>query len=132
MPVSRLEELMARINATNAATLDAGASLTALVTKRGCLRTKVNIFPDFLEEASDLSHRTLRQLDSHIQQRNWLMEWQQALAVWHSGRVSPPAGAKARATGACNHSHGAVEPCAYGMPGLSGSAPSHAHCHWVS
>lgn len=98
--VKRLEELMMRINKTNAETLDAEASLTALIAKRDCLRTKISILRDFLDEASDLSNRALRseikimstvsviekrkaldtlaqelrQIDSRIQQRNWLTE----------------------------------------------------------
>lgn len=100
--VARLEELMTRINTTNVATLDDGESLTALIARRDSLRAKVIILQDFLEEASDLTHRALRseikvystvavgeqrkrldklaqelrQLDSRIQQRNWLTDLQ--------------------------------------------------------
>ena len=100
MLVARLEELMTRINLTNAKTLDEGLSLTALIAKRDCLRTRVGLLRDFLEEASDLSNRALRseikikstvsvvekrkaldklsqelrQIDTRIQQRNWLTE----------------------------------------------------------
>lgn len=97
---------MTHINATSAAMLDASVSLTALVARRDCLRAKVGILQDFLEEASDLFRRALRairihstvavseqrkaldtlarelrQLGSRIQQRNWLAELQQVLAA---------------------------------------------------
>ena len=100
MLIERLEELMTRINTTNSGTIDSGDSLTSLIAKRDCLRTKVVILRDFLDEASDLTHRSLRseikimstvsvvekrkeldklaqelrQLDMRIQQRNWLTE----------------------------------------------------------
>lgn len=100
MLIARLEELMTRINITNAETLDEGVSLTALIAKRDCLRTKVAMLRDFLDEAADLANRALRseirirstvsvaekrkaldrlaqelrQIDTRLQQRNWLTE----------------------------------------------------------
>ena len=97
---ARLEELMTRINITNAETQDAGVSLTALIAKRDCLRTKVAMLRDFLDEAADLATRALRseirikstvsvveqrktldklaqelrRIDTRLQQRNWLTE----------------------------------------------------------
>ncbi|MBO4311867.1 MAG: DIP1984 family protein [Desulfovibrionaceae bacterium] len=98
--ISRLEELIARINKTNAETLDEGSTLTALIARRDCLRTKTDALREFLDEASDVASRaarseirilstvpvaekrreldklaqSLRQLDARIQQRNWLTE----------------------------------------------------------
>ncbi|MBO4335395.1 MAG: DIP1984 family protein [Desulfovibrio sp.] len=100
MLTARLEELITRINLTNAETLADGVSLTALIAKRDCLRTKIIMLRDFVDEASDLSNRALRseikikstvsvvekrkaldklaqelrQIDTRIQQRNWLTE----------------------------------------------------------
>lgn len=100
MLIIRLEELMTRINLTNAQTRDEGLSLTALIAKRDCLRTKIATLRDFLEQASDLSSRALRseiriistvsvvekrkaldklsqefrQIDTRLQQKNWLTD----------------------------------------------------------
>lgn len=98
--ISRLEELITRINKTNSETLDGEDTLTALIARRDCMRMKIDIMRDFLEEASDLADRStrseikvkstvsvaekhkevdtlaqeLRKLDSHIQQKNWLTD----------------------------------------------------------
>ena len=98
--VSRLEELITRINLTNAETLVEGVSLTALIAKRDCLQKKTDILRGFISEASSLVNRAtrseirikstvnvaekrreldslaqeLRQTDSRIQQLNWLTE----------------------------------------------------------
>lgn len=98
--ISRLEELIMRINKTNSETFDGEDSLTALIARRDCMRTKIDIMREFLEEASDLADRSmrseikvksavpvaekrkeldalsqeLRKLDSRIQQKNWLTE----------------------------------------------------------
>lgn len=98
--VARLEELVRRINLTNAATDDGGETLTALIARRDSLQAKVAILRDFLGEASDLANRSMRSeikikstvnvaekrrevdalsqeirlLDSRIQQRNWLAD----------------------------------------------------------
>ena len=97
---ARLEELVRRINLTNAATDDGGEPLTALIARRDTLQTKASILRDFLEEASSLASRSMRSeikikstvnvaekrreadalareirlLDSRIQQRNWLAD----------------------------------------------------------
>lgn len=98
--ILRLEELILRINMTNARTTDNGESLTALLAKRECLQKKVGILRDFLDRASELVERSsfseikvrstvpvpekrkeldalskeLRTLDSRIQQLNWLTD----------------------------------------------------------
>ena len=98
--VSRLEELITRINHTNAETRDDGISLTALIARRDCQQKKADILRGFLSEASSLASRAtrseirikstvnvaekrkeldklsqeLRQTDSRIQQLNWLTE----------------------------------------------------------
>ena len=98
--VSRMEELITRINHTNAQPLDDGISLTALIARRDCQQKKADILRGFLSEASSLASRAtrseirikstvnvaekrkeldklsqeLRQTDSRIQQLNWLTE----------------------------------------------------------
>jgi len=98
--ISRLEELIHRINITNASTQAEGVTLTALMARRDCLRKKTDILRSFLNEASDIGGRAtyseikmkstvnvakkrkeldklseeLRQTDSRIQQLNWLTE----------------------------------------------------------
>ncbi len=98
--ILRLEELILRINMTNAQKLDNGETLTALLAKRECLQKKVGILRDFLDRASELVERSsyteikirstvpvpekrkeldalskeLRTLDSRIQQLNWLTD----------------------------------------------------------
>lgn len=96
----QLEALVARINHTNAVTLAGGASMTALLARRDCLRTKADILRDFLDEASstvmrgtrseilikstvdvaklqkqlDALSKELRELDVSIQALNWTTE----------------------------------------------------------
>lgn len=98
--ISRLEELIRRINITNASTQDEGVTLTVLMAKRDCLRKKTDILRSFLNEASDIGGRAtyseikmkstvnvakkrkeldklseeLRQTDGRIQQLNWLTD----------------------------------------------------------
>ena len=98
--ILRLEELILRINMTNSATMDNGETLTSLLAKRECLQKKVDLMRDFLDRASELVERSayteikvhstvsvpekrkeldalskdLRNLDSRIQQLNWLTE----------------------------------------------------------
>ncbi len=98
--VKRLEELILRINMTNAQTSDNGETLTALLAKRECLQKKVYLMRDFLDRASELVERSsymeikvkstisvpekrkeldilskeLRNVDSRIQQLNWLTD----------------------------------------------------------
>ena len=100
--ILRLEELILHINMTNARTADNGETLTSLLAKRECLQKKVGLMRDFLDRASELVesyayteikvHSTvsvpekrkeldalskdLRNLDSRIQQLNWLTELQ--------------------------------------------------------
>jgi len=100
--ISRLEELILHINMTNASTADNGETLTSLLAKRECLQKKVGLMRDFLDRASELVERSayteikvhstvsvpekrkeldalskdLRNLDSRIQQLNWLTELQ--------------------------------------------------------
>ena len=100
--ILRLEELILHINMTNARTADTGEPLTSLLAKRECLQKKVGLMRDFLDRASELVERSayteikvhstvsvpekrkeldalskdLRNLDSRIQQLNWLTELQ--------------------------------------------------------
>lgn len=100
--ILRLEELILHINMTNARTADNGETLTSLLAKRECLQKKVGLMRDFLDRASELVERSayteikvhstvsvpekrkeldalskdLRNLDSRIQQLNWLTELQ--------------------------------------------------------
>lgn len=100
--IIRLEELILRINMTNAQTTNSGETLTTLLAKRECLQKKVGIMRDFLDRASELVERSsyteikvrstvyvpekrkeldalskeLRTLDSQIQQLNWLTDLQ--------------------------------------------------------
>lgn len=96
----QLEELVTRINLTNAAPTESGATLTALLARRDALTVYTAAMRDFLNEASstpvraarneikilptvnvkeyrkkadDLS-RELRELDLRIQALNWTTE----------------------------------------------------------
>ena len=56
-----LEELIYRINLTNTAAHDEnGSSLTALLARRDCLKMKLGIYREFLQNASDVIPRGLR------------------------------------------------------------------------
>ncbi len=98
--IERLEYLIAAINRTNSVTISEGESLSTLIARRDCMRKKISILQNFLQEASDLtarSYRTeiivkstvpvhelrkkvdllsrdLRTLDLRIQQQNWLSD----------------------------------------------------------
>ncbi len=98
--LARLEELITRINLTNAGTPCDGESLTALLSRRDCLTRKVNGLRSFLSEASatvtrglrseirilstvdvqslrkeaDALAKELRELDVRIQEQNWTTE----------------------------------------------------------
>lgn len=98
----RLEELIRRINLTNAAVEDSGESLTALLARRDMLSKKAGIMQSFLSEASATASRhtrteiairstvpvaelrkeldslsaDLRTLDTRIQGINWTAELQ--------------------------------------------------------
>lgn len=94
---SAYEELIRRINLTNAATVLDGQTLTALLARRDALSLELSIFRDFLRQASqridryskteikilptvdvtamqktvDAKSKELRQLDAVIQKLNW-------------------------------------------------------------
>ena len=97
-----LEQLMTRINLTNANTLADGEPLTAKLARRDCLRLKINILRDFAAAASatvvrgtrteikikstvpvaplqkhiDDLGKDLRELDARIQELNWTTDLQ--------------------------------------------------------
>ena len=94
---SAYEELIRRINLTNAATVFEGQTLTALLARRDALSLELSIMRDFLRQASqridryskteikilptvdvtamqktvDAKSKELRQLDAAIQKLNW-------------------------------------------------------------
>ena len=94
---SAYEELIRRINPTNAATVLDGQTLTALLARRDTLSLELSIMRDFLQQASqridryskteikilptvdvtamqktvDAKSKELRQLDAAIQKLNW-------------------------------------------------------------
>ena len=94
---SASEELIRRINLTNAATVLDGQTLTALLARRDTLSLELSIMRDFLQQASqridryskteikilptvdvtamqktvDAKSKELRQLDAAIQKLNW-------------------------------------------------------------
>lgn len=96
----RLEELMARINHTNNATVAEGRSLTDYIAKRDCLKQKISIMRSFLDRSSekvaryskteikimstvevtdiqkevDKLSKELRETDEKIQELNWTTE----------------------------------------------------------
>ena len=95
-----LETLITRINRTNAETVDAGETISALLARRDCLRLRVEALRDFLSEAGatvlrgtrsevvikstvsvseqqkkvDALSKALRDLDVRIQSLNWTAE----------------------------------------------------------
>lgn len=99
---ARLEELMARINATNCATVTERGTLTELIARRDCLTLRLSAYRNLVNEASCLAQRAtrteikivsavdvkkvqkqtdelakeLRLVDNLIQQSNWLTELQ--------------------------------------------------------
>ena len=99
---ARLEELIARINATNCATVTERGTLTELIAKRDCLTLLLSAYRNLVDEASCLAPRAtrteikivsavdvkklqkqadelakeLRLTDNLIQQSNWLTELQ--------------------------------------------------------
>ena len=50
--ITRLEELITRINLTNSQTFADGVSMMALLAKRDCLSKKLAVLRDFLDNAS--------------------------------------------------------------------------------
>lgn len=99
---ARLEELIARINATNCATVTERGTLTELIARRDCLTLRLSAYRNLVNEASYLAPRAsrteikivsavdvkklqkqadelakeLRLVDNLIQQSNWLTELQ--------------------------------------------------------
>lgn len=95
---ARSEELMTRINLTNASILVEGESVTALLARRDCLKVKLSLWRDMVNTASqtarratrteikirsainvsalqkqiDDASRQLRETDNKIQAANWL------------------------------------------------------------
>ncbi len=57
---ARLEELITRINLTNARTLSDGETLTALLARRDVLNLQIEAMRGFLREASALTSRGMR------------------------------------------------------------------------
>ena len=57
---ARLEELIRRINLTNAQTLSDGETLTALLARRDVLNLQIETMRGFLREASALTSRGMR------------------------------------------------------------------------
>ena len=96
----RLEELISKINKTNNATVSDGMTLTDMLAKRDCLKQRIGIMRDFLDNASakinrysqteikimstvsvsdlqksiDNWSRELRETDELIQSLNWTTE----------------------------------------------------------
>ncbi len=98
--VGRTEELIARINLTNSSTVCDGRSITELLAHRDCLKSRIQIMRDFLDNASskvrrmthteikirstvpvseiqkkvDALSKELRECDERIQELNWTTE----------------------------------------------------------
>lgn len=96
----RLEELIAKINLTNSSTIHNGRSITELLAHRDCLKSKIQIMRNFLDNASnrinrmthseikimstvpvsevqkkvDALSKELRECDELIQELNWTTE----------------------------------------------------------
>lgn len=98
--IARLEELIAKINATNCATVTDMGTLTELIARRDCLNIRISAYRDLITDASCLSQRAsrteikimsavdvkalqkqademakeLRLVDNKIQETNWFTE----------------------------------------------------------
>lgn len=98
--VGRLEELIAKINLTNSSTVHDGRTITELLAHRDCLKSKIQIMRNFLDNASsrvnrmthseikimstvsvsemqkkvDALSKELRECDELIQELNWTTE----------------------------------------------------------
>lgn len=96
----RLEDLMAKINLTNSKTIYDGKTITELLARRDCLKKKIEVMRNFLNNASnrvnrmtrteikiistvpvdemqkniDCLSKELRQTDEKIQELNWTTE----------------------------------------------------------
>lgn len=58
--VVQQEELISRINLTNAKTVSEGKTLTEMISHKDCLRTKISVMRSFLGEASRTASRAMR------------------------------------------------------------------------
>ncbi len=100
--VERLEQLMACINLTNSKTSREGKTITELLAHRDCLKSRIQVMRNFLDNAGnkvgrmthseirikstvpvseiqkrvDLLSKELRQCDELIQELNWTTELQ--------------------------------------------------------
>lgn len=98
--IARLEELIARINLTNSRTMHDGKTITELLARRDCLKNRIQIMRNFLDNASsranrmthseikivstvpvadlqkkvDVLSKELRECDELIQELNWTTE----------------------------------------------------------
>lgn len=98
--ISQMEELIARINITNSKTVRDGKTITELLAHRDCLKSKLQIMRNFLDNSSckvnrmtrseikimstvpvaqiqkklDALSKELRQCDELIQELNWTTE----------------------------------------------------------
>ena len=98
--LTRLEELIYRINLTNSRTLHEGETITQLLARRDCVAKRVGVLRSFLDAASakvdrysqkeirilstvkvaelqkqvDAASRELRELDETVQSLNWTTE----------------------------------------------------------
>lgn len=97
---TRLEELMAKVNLTNSATVADGRTLTEMIARRDCLKQRISALRSFLDRSSqkvdryakteikilstvevsslqkdvDKLSKELRELDEKIQELNWTTE----------------------------------------------------------
>ena len=58
--VVQQEELISRINLTNAKTVSEGKTLTEMISHKDCLRTRISVMRSFLGEASRTASRAMR------------------------------------------------------------------------
>ena len=58
--VAQQEELISRINLTNAKTVSDGKTLTEMIAHKDCLRTRISVMRSFLGEASRTASRAMR------------------------------------------------------------------------
>lgn len=98
--MAELETLIARINLTNSSTVKDGRTITELLAHRDCLKSRIQIMRDFLDNASnrvsrmtrseirikstvpvseiqknvDALSKELRECDEAIQELNWTTE----------------------------------------------------------
>lgn len=98
--INRLEELMARINLTNAATKKDGKTITELIAHRDALKEQIAVYRDLISAASQIARRAtrteirilsavdvralvkktdalskeLRETDAKVQELNWTTE----------------------------------------------------------